>query len=106
MKEGSRNLLVGVFVLSSFAVLGVLMTWFGEAPSWLGGSEWELRITDVAELSGVAEGSPVHLNGVEIGRVKRLEFEDPGRPGLGVVVVAGIRKTHTAQLQNWRVGLP
>lgn len=94
MKEGSRNLLVGVFVASSFVVLGVLMTWFGEAPSWLGGSEWELRITDVDELSGVSEGSPVHLSGVEIGRVKHLEFADPARPGLGVVIVAGIKNLY------------
>ncbi len=93
MKEVTRNLLVGTFVIASFCVLGLLMVWFGEAPSWLGGSEWTLRITDVSGLNGLEEGSPVILNGVEIGRVKRLEFEDPSRPHQGVRIVAGIKNT-------------
>ncbi|MCH7873579.1 MAG: MCE family protein, partial [Planctomycetes bacterium] len=93
MKEGTRNLLVGTFLTASFAALGILMVLFGEAPSWLGGGEWDLRITNVENLSGLAEGSPVVLNGVEIGRVKRLEFEDPSRPHQGVVIVAGIKNT-------------
>lgn len=95
MKEGTRNLWVGVFVITSFGVLGGMMFLFGEAPSWLGGSEWTLRITDVSELNGLSEGGPVLLNGVEIGRVKRLEFEDPTRPHQGVVIVAGIKNTFT-----------
>ena len=94
MKEGTRNLLVGTFLVSSFAALGILMMLFGEAPRWLGGGEWDLRITNVANLSGLAEGSPVVLNGVEIGRVTRLEFEDPSRPDQGVVIVAGIKNTY------------
>ena len=94
MKEGTQNLLVGTFVVGALAVFAVLMIWFGEAPSWLGGSEWELRITGVTELSGLDEGSTVILNGVEIGRVKRLEFEDPSRPHQGVVIVAGIKNTY------------
>lgn len=90
MKEGTRNLLVGVFVLAALGVLGMLMVWFGETPSWLGGNEWCLRITGVRALSGIGDGSPVSLNGVEIGRVKRLEFEDPNRPDQGVVIITGI----------------
>lgn len=95
MKESVRNFLVGLFVVLSFVVLGVLMMWFGEAPSWLGGSEWTLRITGVQELSGVGEGSPVKLNGVAIGRVQSLEFENPSRPDQGVVIVTGIKKIYT-----------
>ncbi len=92
MKESTRNLLVGLFVVSSLSVLGALMVSFGEMPSWLGGSEWTLRVTGVGELSGIGEGSPVNLNGVEIGRVKSLEFEDPWRPDQGVVIVTGIKR--------------
>ena len=95
MKESTRNLLVGIFVVASLAVLGWLMMWFGEAPSLLGGSQWTLRITGVQELSGIGEGSPVNLNGVEIGRVQKLEFEDPVRPGQGVVIVAAIKNTYS-----------
>lgn len=94
MKESTRNLLVGTFLASSFGALGILMILFGEAPSWLGGGEWDLRITNVANLNGLAEGSPVVLNGVEIGRVKRLEFDDASRPHQGVAIVAGIKNTY------------
>ncbi|MGB2985590.1 MAG: MlaD family protein [Phycisphaerae bacterium] len=91
MKEGARNLLVGLFIVASFVALGVLMVWFGETPTWLGGSEWTLRITGVHELSGVGEGSLVNLNGVQIGRVKKLEFENLERPDQGVVIVTRIK---------------
>lgn len=95
MKESTRNLWVGVFVVFSLGALGVLMIWFGEAPSWLRSSEWTLRITDVRDLQGVGEGSVVNLNGVEIGRVKALEFAQPDRPDQGVVILAGIKRKYT-----------
>ena len=101
MKESTRNLLVGLFVIVSLVVLGLLMTWFGEAPSWLGGSEWTLRISGVKQLRGVGDGSPVNLNGVDIGRVKSLEFEDPQRPGRGVVIVAGIKNMYSIPSNAW-----
>lgn len=92
MKESARNFLVGLFVVASLNVLGILMVWFGETPSWLGRSEWTLHITGVSELSGIGEGSPVNLNGVQIGRVTSLQFEDPKRPDQGVVVVTRIKR--------------
>ncbi len=95
MKEPTRNLLVGLFVLTSLAMLAILMVWFGEAPSWLGGSEWTLRITGTRNLSGISEGSPVRLNGIEIGRVKALEFHDPKRPDQGVEIVAMIKNKYS-----------
>ena len=95
MSETSRNLLVGSFVFMSFIVLSVMMAWFGEAPEWLGGNEWSLRIVGVEKLSGVAPGSPVLLNGVEIGRVKALEFVDRVRPDQGVVIVTRIKQRYT-----------
>lgn len=95
MTDTGRNFLVGLFVIAAVTVLAVLMVWFGEAPEWLGGSEWTLRIVDVTELSGVADGSPVKLNGVDIGRVKSLAFEDNARPGQGVVILCGIKREFT-----------
>ncbi|MBU0717780.1 MAG: hypothetical protein KJ749_05975 [Planctomycetes bacterium] len=91
MTEGARNFWVGLFVFLSFAVLGVLMVWFGEAPSWLRSNEWMLRITGVQELTGVGEGSLVDLNGVEIGRVVGLDLVDAEEPNRGVVIVARIK---------------
>jgi len=91
MTETVRNLWVGIFVVVSMLVLGTLMIWFGEAPDWLGGSEWQLRITNVASLGGVDLGSPVQMNGVEIGRIKKLEFVDVKRPDYGVEIIARIK---------------
>ena len=95
MKETTRNLLVGLFTFASLVVLGVLMVWFGETPSWIARGEWTLRITGVTELTGVSEGTPVNLSGVQIGRVKALEFENPERPDLGVVVVTRIKQKYS-----------
>lgn len=92
MTESVRNTLVGLFVVASLAVLGVLMVWFGETPSWLSRGEWTLQIRGVHELSGIGEGSPVNLNGVGIGRVTRLGFEDSRKPQEGVVIYTRIRR--------------
>ncbi len=111
MKEVTRNLLVGSFVVVSLGALAILMVWFGETPSWLRKGQWELRICGVQELGGVGEGSPVNLSGVEIGRVKRLEFVDTTRPDQGVDIVAGIESDYyvprgaTARVYGATLGL-
>lgn len=94
MKDVTRNLLVGWFVVVSLGALAILMAWFGETPSWLRTDEWELRISGVQELGGVGPGSPVHLSGLEIGRVKGLEFVDTTRPDQGVDIIAGIKSEY------------
>ncbi len=111
MNETTRNLLVGIFVVTAFSALGILMVWFGEAPSWLTTSEWTLRISGVRDLSGVGEGAPVNFNGVGIGRVTGLEFADPTRPGQGSVIVTGIKREYivpegaTARVYGSMIGL-
>lgn len=95
MKEVSRNFLVGLFVITALGALATLMFWFGEAPSWLSTAEWKLEIHGVSELSGIREGSSVCLNGIEIGRVQSLQFKNPNRPDLGVVIVCGIKREYT-----------
>jgi len=95
MKEGTRNSLVGLFTISSIVALAALMVMFGEAPDWLGKGDWQLTITGVREIRGISPGTAVYLNGVEIGRVNRLQFEVPSRPGLGVQVVAKIKQQYS-----------
>jgi len=91
MKESKRNFLVGLFVLLSLTTLAVLMMWFGETPSWLQRGEYTLNIVGVRQIRGIGDGSPVQLNGVEIGRVQKLDFENPQMPGLGVKIQARIK---------------
>lgn len=95
MKETGRNALVGLFVLGSLASLATLMVMFGEKPTWLGGQQWNLKITGLREIRGINEGVAVFMNGVEIGRVERLEFRIPERPGLGVVVICKIKERYS-----------
>lgn len=94
MRDSVRNTLVGFFVLLSLVAVGILMVWFGETPSFLRRSEWTLRIVDVRNLAGIGEGSPVRLNGVEIGRVSSLQFEDPTRPER-VIILTGIKRQYS-----------
>ena len=95
MTETARNFWVGSFVVVSLIVLATLMAWFGETPEWLGGNEWTLKVTGVRELRGIQPGSPVNLNGVEIGRVKALEFMNVDRPDRGVTIVTRIRDQYS-----------
>ena len=95
MTDAARNFWVGAFVVVSGIVLATLMAWFGETPEWLGGNEWTLKIVGVRELRGIQPGSPVGLNGVEIGRVKALEFIDPKRPDRGATIVTRINDKYS-----------
>lgn len=95
MTEPARNFWVGSFVVVSMIVLATLMAWFGETPEWLGGNEWTLNIIAVRELRGLQPGSPVNFNGVEIGRVKTLEFMNVDRPDRGVTIVTRIKDQYS-----------
>ncbi|MHC5110381.1 MAG: MlaD family protein [Planctomycetota bacterium] len=101
MKETTRNFMVGLFVITSMGALGVLMVWFGETPTWLRTSDWELKILGVHDLRGVGEGSPVKLNGVEIGRVSELDFRDREHPEKGVVIIALISREYSIPSGAW-----
>ncbi len=74
--------------------LGLLMVMFGEAPEWLGGAEWSLQI-HVKQLRGAPQGTPVNLNGVQIGRVGSLQFPRPERPDLGVSIIALLKDLYS-----------
>ncbi|MBI1824927.1 MAG: MCE family protein [Planctomycetes bacterium] len=94
MSDAKRNFWVGVFVVAALVMFATLLAWFGETPDWLGGNEWTLEITDVPELRGIDPGSTVHLNGVEIGRVRGVDFLDKKHPEGGTVIVARIREDY------------
>ena len=93
MSEYRRNFLVGVFMLGGLGTAATLMVLFGEKPAWLGGAEYSLKIT-VDKLSGVTEGTPINMNGVEIGRVTGLEFKNPKAPHEGVDIVVRVKNRY------------
>ena len=90
MSEARRNMLIGLFMVGGLGALGFLMVVFGEAPSWLGGAEWDLKI-NVKEIAGVDEGTPIYLNGIKIGRVVALDFVNSSEPEKGVEIVGRIK---------------
>jgi len=91
MRETRRNFMVGLFMVFGLAALGYLLVLFGEAPSWLGGAEWVLKI-NLREISGIEEGTPIYLNGIKVGRVTELNFVNLSAPEQGIEVVGQIRK--------------
>ncbi|MCH7813762.1 MAG: MCE family protein [Planctomycetes bacterium] len=94
MDDRSRNFWVGVFMLGTLGALAALTVLFGERPSWLGGAEWELRIS-FTEVEGVSEGMEITMNGVQIGRVGSVEFTNPELPQMGVQVIGLIKERYS-----------
>ncbi|HRX84746.1 MAG TPA: MlaD family protein [Phycisphaerae bacterium] len=94
MTEMRRNFLVGLFMVVGLGALGYLLVLFGEAPAWLGGAEWTLRIR-VNEISGIEEGTPVYLNGIKVGRVTGLAFVRMTEPDQGVEIITQIENDYS-----------
>jgi phospholipid/cholesterol/gamma-HCH transport system substrate-binding protein len=75
---------VGVVVLATAIIAGILIVLFGDLPS-LVQSTYPLRMS-FSDARGVAGGTPVRKNGILIGRVASITLDERG----GVSVVADI----------------
>ena len=93
MSERRQDLLVGLFVLIGLSALGVLVVLFGEAPEWLGGKRYIVRIS-FGDLSDVQEGTMLTMRGIQIGRVKGVEFKMREHPEQGAYVIAQIEEQY------------
>lgn len=79
---------IGLFVIGAGIVLFVLMVWFGEAPSLL--REHRYLVVHYSEAPGVAEGIPIRKNGIRVGEVTSIQFDErPGHPD-GVLVTLSL----------------
>lgn len=85
MNERRQDLMVGLFVVIGMVALGVLVVLFGEAPHWLTGKRYAIRIS-FTTLSDVQEGTEVTMNGISVGRVSTIEFKDSKYPEHGTYV--------------------
>ena len=84
MDERVVKFRVGVMVLSTMIIAGILVLLFGDARSLVRGSYTiYIHFTDAP---GVTEGTPVRKSGILIGRVHKVEFAKQG----GVIVEAKI----------------
>jgi phospholipid/cholesterol/gamma-HCH transport system substrate-binding protein len=74
MNERIMQFRVGLMVLATLIILGILMAMFGEMPKIIYG-EYKLYIT-FTQAPGVNDGTPVRKSGILIGRVTNVRFSD------------------------------
>ncbi|MBI1189558.1 MAG: MCE family protein [Tepidisphaera sp.] len=82
-----RDFLTGLFAIGTLAGLSITLILFG-ARLGLGGEVYTFRV-HMANGSGLAETSPVTLNGIKIGKVVRTSVATP--PEIGAIVVVQVR---------------
>jgi phospholipid/cholesterol/gamma-HCH transport system substrate-binding protein len=99
MDERTVQFRVGVMVLATIIILGILLLLFGDLPSLVKGT-YEVRF-EFAQAPGVTPDTPVRVNGVLIGRVKSVELD----ARVGVMVVTKIEeKFELRKTQMGRIG--
>ena len=74
MNEQAIRFRLGIFVLGSLILLGVLIILFGGFPGFFKGAETYTITFDIAP--DVAPGTPVRRSGVRIGEVKKVTLDD------------------------------
>jgi phospholipid/cholesterol/gamma-HCH transport system substrate-binding protein len=84
MNDRVMQFRVGVVVLATAIITGILIVLFGDLPS-LVQATYPLKMS-FTDARGVADGTPVRKNGILVGRVKSVQLDELG----GVIVVADI----------------
>jgi phospholipid/cholesterol/gamma-HCH transport system substrate-binding protein len=84
MSDRTMQFRVGVMVLATAIIAGILIVLFGDLPA-LVQSTYPLRMS-FGDARGVAPGTPVRKNGILVGRVSDVALDEKG----GVSVVADI----------------
>ena len=84
MNDRVMQFRVGVVVLATAIITGILIVLFGDLPS-LVQATYPLKMS-FADARGVSNGTPVRKNGILVGRVADVELDERG----GVSVVADI----------------
>jgi phospholipid/cholesterol/gamma-HCH transport system substrate-binding protein len=84
MSDRVMQFRVGVMVLATAIIAGILIVLFGDLPSLVQGT-YPLKMS-FSDARGVAGGTPVRKNGILVGRVSSVMLDERG----GVSVVADI----------------
>ncbi len=79
MSPYRRNILVGVVVLGAMIFLGWMILKFGDQPAKLFAAPTMPIYFTAQRADGVAEGSPVLYQGVNVGRITRVRRSDDGK---------------------------
>lgn len=89
MDERVIKFRVGVMVLATMIIAGILVLLFGDARSLVHGG-YTLHI-HFAEAPGVTDGTPVRKSGILIGRVTKVKFADQGGVNVDVRIDASVK---------------
>ena len=84
MNDRVMQFRVGVMVLATAIIAGILIVLFGDLPSLVQAS-YPLKLS-FTDARGVSDGTPVRKNGILVGRVSKVQLDERG----GVSVVADI----------------
>ncbi|MGB7160486.1 MAG: MlaD family protein [Tepidisphaeraceae bacterium] len=79
MSPYRRNILVGVVVLGAMIFLGWMVIKFGDQPAKLFAKPTMPIYFNVLRADGVAEGSPILYQGVNVGRVTEVKRSENGK---------------------------
>jgi len=74
MERGKYEFVVGLFVLLGIVCLGYLAIKLGKL-ELVGGDYYELH-ADFSSTSGLKNGAPVEIAGVEVGRIKGISLKE------------------------------
>jgi phospholipid/cholesterol/gamma-HCH transport system substrate-binding protein len=79
---------IGMFVIFGLLVMTMLIVWFGETPTLF--RDQRYLVVRYDQAPGVSEGIPVRKNGIRIGEVVSIQFDErPNKPD-GVLITLAI----------------
>ena len=88
MDERVVKFRVGVMVISTAIIAGILVLLFSDVSSMVSGS-YTIHI-HFDDAPGVTEGTPVRKSGILIGRVRRVDFAPQGGVNVTVEINNGV----------------
>ncbi len=87
MRQSRQTFWVGLFVLVGLGALAVLILLFGQYGFWTAGVEGNTINVHFDRAPGIRPGTIVTAGGLEIGRVRRVDFVDPDHFAQGINVL-------------------
>ncbi len=88
MKERTRNIVVGLTVLTGLMMLGVLIVLFAGLPSVF--QSGQTVYFKMVSSGGIRPGDPIHITDIRVGRVTEIGFADPAVPLKGLILTARV----------------
>jgi phospholipid/cholesterol/gamma-HCH transport system substrate-binding protein len=87
MRQSRENFWVGLFVLVGLVALGVLIVLFGQAGFWITKADAYVLDIHFERATGIRPGTIVTVGGIDVGRVRSVDFADRQRLAAGVSVI-------------------